>query len=306
MMVKQTHVTGCTELSLTVFDLWAELLQQSFLHSPDGRGLPAGLQSHLGSQEIQVCYFKVNFSFTKKTNRTESAEELPLESGCLLFGPQIHPVHERFLPLRSRCPPPHSPLRWQHPPASWPGGAKSGAERPGPPLESEETGAERRMRRGTKKQMRTGKAARCQVPGPDRRRTGEAWWTEEGQSGSGEGWTGARTGWLAERWTEEGRCQPSPCVCTTTAEAEAQRTGTPDSLCPHSVGPEEGRVQRDLREEGGRARRGTWRGRGMMVQEQELVQMEDLENKEDEIQQVDPEKVLLSESSRVRLLYFSV
>lgn len=57
----------------------------------------------------------------------------------------------------------------------------------GPPLESEETAAERRMRRATKKLMRTGKAAQCQVPGPDQRRMGEAWWTEEGQSGSGEG-----------------------------------------------------------------------------------------------------------------------
>lgn len=102
---------------------------------------------------------------------------------------------------------------------------------------------------------------------------------------------------------EEGRCQLLECVCKKTAEAEveAQRTGTLDLLCPHPVEPEEGRIKRNLGEEGVRARKGTLRGRGMMVQEQELelVQTENLKNKEDEIQQVNP--VVHSDSSRVRL-----
>lgn len=48
----KTHVTGCTELPLTVFDLWAEFLEQGFLHPPDGWGLPACLQGHLGIPTI--------------------------------------------------------------------------------------------------------------------------------------------------------------------------------------------------------------------------------------------------------------
>lgn len=42
-----TYVAGGTELSLAVFDLGGELLQQGLLHSPDRRWLPARLQSQL-------------------------------------------------------------------------------------------------------------------------------------------------------------------------------------------------------------------------------------------------------------------
>lgn len=42
-----THVACGTELPLSVFDLWAKLLQQRFLHPPDGRRLPACLQGQL-------------------------------------------------------------------------------------------------------------------------------------------------------------------------------------------------------------------------------------------------------------------
>ena len=44
-----THIAGGTELPLSVFDLRTEFLQQGLLHPPDGRGLPASLQSQLGA-----------------------------------------------------------------------------------------------------------------------------------------------------------------------------------------------------------------------------------------------------------------
>lgn len=42
-----THIACGTKLPLPVFDLWAELLQQGFLHTPNGRRLTTGLQGQL-------------------------------------------------------------------------------------------------------------------------------------------------------------------------------------------------------------------------------------------------------------------
>lgn len=51
----RTHITGCTELPLTIFDLWAEFLEQGFLHPPNGWGLSTCLQGHLAAQRSTVC-----------------------------------------------------------------------------------------------------------------------------------------------------------------------------------------------------------------------------------------------------------
>ena len=45
-----THVAGGTELPLSVLNLRAELLQQGFLHPPDGGRFSTGLQGQLGKE----------------------------------------------------------------------------------------------------------------------------------------------------------------------------------------------------------------------------------------------------------------
>lgn len=58
-LLRWTHVACGTELSLPIFDLWTELLQQGFLHPPDGWRLTARLQSQLCTNTYHAGEYKV-------------------------------------------------------------------------------------------------------------------------------------------------------------------------------------------------------------------------------------------------------
>lgn len=149
-----------------------------------------------------------------------------------------------------------------------------------PPLGLEVMVAEKMMSRGKKRRVQMGKAVQLQVPGPDQKMMGEAWWKEGELADPVEGWRGVMTDWPEGMWTGVGKCLLLESVGMRTAAD--QRQDKLDSLLPHLAGLAVGKVQKNTGEGVARVRsrwvaRGRWIGMVMEAHEQAQVLMENLE-----------------------------